>query len=181
MPILKTSAKSERGSIIIMTLMIFLIISVLGTTIVELGIMEYKTSRYELESQQARQAADAGVDWSVERIYSELSQPDNLIIEKLPTQLNCSNGTTTLAVGEESCAITIGNVKRVDPETMGDSCTYEFISAAIFEGARRAVQVRVIYNYSGGYDFPDSEGNLSFMPRTYLNRGKIISCETIIM
>jgi len=174
----KSAAQSECGSIMIMALMIFLIISVLGTTIVEVGIMEYRSSHYEFEAQQSRQAADAGVDWGLELVYGELNQVDNLNIENLPSRLNCGNAEMNLAVDDDSCEVAIGEVVKVNElGTQPNACTYQFTSMAMFGGARRAVKVQVTYQFSGGYAFVSPEGNASFAAREYLDRGKIISYE----
>jgi hypothetical protein len=53
--------KRQQGSVMVMALMIFLIISVLATSIISVAAMESKMTLYDARKEQARQLADAGV------------------------------------------------------------------------------------------------------------------------
>jgi Tfp pilus assembly protein PilX len=171
----------EFGGIMIIVLMTFLLVSILAAGIIGMGVMEFRSSHFDFQSQQAQQAADAGVDWGLENIYTELTLPANLIAESLPSSLNCGNQSMYLNVGDKTCEVSIGNViNRTNPLTEEGSYTYEFTSAGTFEGAHKLVTVQAIYHFSGGYQYTDSNGTISFLSRKYLNRGRIISYQTTI-
>ena len=159
-----------------MALMILLLLAVLGAAIIEIGLMESKSSHYAREEQQAQQAADAGVEWGMEKIYLELQQPSNLSTETLPVSLSCGNAVISLASNEETCQAIIGEVvsKTGSGNEVGQ-CTYEFSSTGLFRSARKGVTVQIIYYFVGGYQFQDGDGQLSFIPRQYYNRGQIIN------
>jgi len=181
MPIPKVGSVYEQGSIMLMVLMMFLLVSFLGIATIEVGMMEYKSSHYDFETGQALQAVDAGVDWGLEKIYSELTLPANLMVEKLPSPLICSNQIMYLNVDEKTCEVSIGKVINKNNQSIPvGSCTYEFTSTGIFEGARKKVTVQATYYFTGGYQYTNPDGNISFIPREYLNRGEIISYQTAI-
>lgn len=165
----------ERGSIMLMVLFLFLLVSFLGVSAVELGVMEVKSSHYDFAAGQAQQAVDAGVDWGLERIYAELNLPVNLITATLPSQLNCSNQVMGLNVADKTCAVSIGEVTNITNQSNDPgSCTYEFTSSGIFESACKRVTVKATYYFTGGYEYLNTDGSISFMPREYQNRGDII-------
>lgn len=172
---IKTGADCQQGGIMLMALMILLLLAVLGTAIIEIGLMESKSSHYAREEQQAQQAADAGVEWGMEKIYLELQQPSNLSSETLPVSLSCGNAVISLAGPDETGQATIGEVvSKTGSGNEGGQCTYEYSSTGFFRGARKRVTVQIIYYFAGGYQYQDGDGQLSFVPRHYYSRGQII-------
>lgn len=141
---------SERGGIMIMVLFIFLIISVLGTTIISCPIMEYKSSSYAGKEQQAQQAADGGVDWGMEKIYAELNENINLQTECLPLSLTCGHAGMILPINEGNAEVVVGRIDKVDEGGAEPNyCVYEFTSSALYEGAQRAVTVKILFIFRG--------------------------------
>jgi Tfp pilus assembly protein PilX len=166
----------DQGAVLLVAVVILMLLSVLGTTMIEIGMMEFRSSHNDFEAQQAQQAADAGIEWGMENICLELEQPANLIRETLPTLLSCGNTGVALASNGELCGARIGNVvEKVNQLGEPNWCSYEFTSTGTFRSARKAVTVQVIYYYTGGYQYENIEGSLSFIPRQYLNRGRIIA------
>lgn len=55
------SMDSQRGSTILIALMVLLVISILGTAIIDIAGMENKIAVNDIRTEQARQAADAGI------------------------------------------------------------------------------------------------------------------------
>ena len=175
MPIQRFRYGYERGSVLLMVLIMFILVSFLSIAAVDLGLMEVKSSHYDFEAGQAQQAADAGVDWGLEKIYAELTLPANLAIASLPSRLICSNQTMYLNVDDKTCDISIGEViNKTSPSTAEGLCTYEFTSTGIFEGACKKLTVQATYYFTGGYTYINAFGATSFMPREYQNRGEII-------
>jgi Tfp pilus assembly protein PilX len=171
---MKTGADCQQGGIMLMALMILLLLAVLGTAIIEIGLMESKSSHYAREEQQAQQAADAGVEWGMEKIYLELQQPSNLSAETLPVSLSCGNAVISLAGPDETGQAIIGEVSKIGSGNEGGQCTYEYSSTGLFRGGRKRVTVQIIYYFAGGYQYQDGDGQLSFVPRQYYSRGQII-------
>ena len=157
-----------------MTLMIVLIISLLGVVIIDVGLMEAKSSQYDIKVQQAQQAADAGVDWVMENIYSELTTPDNLSVVSLPANLMWGNTNMSFAQASGVCNVTVGSIVKItNPQSDSSSCTYEFTSTGKYKGANKAITVRSTYEFSGGYYYIPDDGSQYFVPRQYLDRGRI--------
>jgi len=179
MPTPKLEYSVERGSIMLMVLMMFFLVSILSVATIELGLMEFKSSHFGFQAGQAQQAVDAGVDWGLEKIYEELTMPANLIAPSLPASLTCSSQIIYLNAGDKTCEVSIGEVINRSNQPTG-SCTYEFTASGLFEGACRKVTVQATYYFNGGYQYINSDGNISFMPREFVNRGKIISYQTTI-
>lgn len=176
----KLNYDQQRGSIMLAVVMIFLLVSFLGFAVIELGLMEYKSSCYDYQAVQAQQSVDAGVDWGLENIYAELVLPDNLIVPTLPVNLTCGSRTIWLNAGESLCEINIGDIVSRSVQTgLPGSCTYEYTVTAMYEGACRKATVQSVYYFNGGYQYIDSEGSLSFMPREYLNGGQISCYQTL--
>jgi hypothetical protein len=172
----------ELGSIMIMVLLMFLLVSFLAAAVIGIGVMEFKSSHYDFQAQQAQQGADAGVDWCLENIYTELTLPANLTAESLPTRLNCSNQSMYLNVGDKTCTVSIGNIiNKTNPQNAQGLCTYEFTASGTYEGAFKQVTVQATYYFTGGYQYTNSSGTTSFLPREYLDRGKIVSYQTAMI
>ncbi|MEA4923978.1 MAG: PilX N-terminal domain-containing pilus assembly protein [Syntrophomonadaceae bacterium] len=171
----------ERGSIMLMALLLLLLVSCLGYAVIELGLIEYKSSRYDYQAAQAQQAVDAGVDWGLESIYTELTLPANLTAPALPAELSCGNQTIGLETGAKTCEIAVENIINKSVQTgPAGSCTCEFTITATFEGACRQVAVQAVYYFNGGYQYINADGDPAFMPREYLNRGKIVYYQILI-
>lgn len=156
---------NEQSNIMLTALIIFLGLSVLGTAVLVVSSMEMKMSNYAYEAEQAQQAADAGVDWTLEKIYGELQ--NYLDEEELPGSLSLANPELNLGT------VNIDNVTRLKQtsNTQGDNyCIYSFNCTGIYEGAAKIIKTAVKYNFTGGY----MDGEL-LISRSYLNRGRIIS------
>lgn len=174
MTVFKSEFSYNRGSIMLVVLMLFLLVSFLGIATLEIGLMEFKSSHYAAEMQQAQQAVDAGIDWGLENIYAELTLPANLIAESLPSPLLFGNQTTYLDVDGKTCEASIGEVIKLTEQRDDISlCTYNFTSTGLFGGACQKATIEVTYYFTGGYQYANSDGSISFMPRQYLNRGEV--------
>jgi Tfp pilus assembly protein PilX len=173
--VLEERGDRQKGGIMLMAIMILLLVGVLGVAIVEIGLMENKSGHYDWEEQQAQQAVDAGIEWGMEKIYLELQQPTNLSLTNLPARLLCGDAEMLLAGDDETCRVSIGEVVGIPgPINDSGSCTYEFTSTGSFRGARKMLTVQIIYSFTGGYQIQEVDGQWAFMPRQYINRGKII-------
>lgn len=174
--IIRKHLGSENGSIMVVILLVFMITSILAISLLNTGMMESKSSRFTGNLLQAQQGADAAVEWGLESIFMELNQPENLEIYELPLQLGCGNHT--LDIGHQGCRAAIGEVTKIGEAGMEpNQCVYGFTASAEFQGSHREVKVEVTYGFSGGYEIIVEDGNSEFMPRSYLDRGKISSCQ----
>jgi len=174
--IIRKRLSSEKGSIMVFILLVFMITSILAMSLLNTGIMESKSSRFANNLLQAQQGVDAAVEWGLESIFMELNQPENLEIYKLPLQLGCGNHS--LSIGPQGCQAAIGNVTQIaEADTEPNQCVYGFTAFAEFQGSRRDVQVEATYCFSGGYEIVGEDGNPEFVPRSYLDRGQISSCQ----
>lgn len=179
MPAKTRCLSSQQGSAILMTLMVLLVLSVLGMGIVGIAGMEFKISHYDYETQQAQQAADAGVDWGMENLYQILSQAEYLTMETLPNTLQLDNNETSFNSGADTCNVRIENVAKItqtNSQPGTNTCTYEFKSTGQFRGVSKAVTVQVVYTFMDGYSYNDpNDGTPHFMARSDFQRGKIKS------
>lgn len=85
---------STRGSAIVMALLIFLIISVLAVSVISVAAMENKISLYDANKEQARMAADAGVEVARNVILNYLGAGKTVADagNALNTELDLGNG-----------------------------------------------------------------------------------------
>jgi hypothetical protein len=126
----------EKGSILIIALMIFFVSISLGMSIIKIAAMEKKISHYALNMQQAQQAADAGVEWAIEKIYQgQIRQGDYLGFK----------------IGSETFSFTIEDVAE-EPHING----YSFKSTGLFNGVAKSLQVALSNCY-----LIDDEGNIN--------------------
>ena len=159
----------NRGSITIIALIIFLALTVMGAAAIEISRAESLISNYYYKSEQAQQAADAGVDWAIERIYNQLLDCSD--DEDLPNSFPSAN--PELPVGE----VKIKNIRILSQQANqdeGNYCAYSFECLGSYQKAYRHVKAIVEYTFAGGYmDSGD------FLPRDYLDRGIISSYQII--
>lgn len=128
---------TEKGSILIIALIILFIIMLLGMSIIRIASMEKKISYYAFSLQQAQQAADAGVEWTIEKIYhDQLGQRDSLTVE----------------IGPELFSCTIEDLIE-EPDLNG----YSFKSTGVFNGVAKTVKVALSNCY-----IIDDEGKISY-------------------
>ena len=133
---------SQEGNLMLMVLMIFLVLSVLGTAIISVASMENKISHYAVNVQQAQQAADAGAEWAIEQIWKEglpeifnerlaideLIKADIKVTDRADTVIDPGNGISQLRKSE---------------------CRYRFTVQSDYHAAKKKLDVEVVYSYSG--------------------------------
>ena len=156
---------SERGSVILMTMMVFLILSILAAAIVSAAGMEGKISHYAYRSEQAQQAADAGVEWARAEIYSRLEEQKDQ--ESLPD--DPLDYATTMEIGTEADKARIAFSEASLIKQSSQDCTYGFTSTGSFQGAKKAVTVQIRYSFT---ENRNTAGE--FLSRTYRDRGRIM-------
>jgi len=144
---------SEQGSIMLMALMIFLILSVLGTALIGMARMELQTSDYAIKVQQARQAADAGVEWAMRKIYVDIlkDRHDN----NPPPPPSFSGETWPKIIGEGSGQpeFTISDYdSQPKNDPINHTYSYKFTSIGTYKGASMTVDVTVAYSYWDTYE-----------------------------
>ena len=152
MPKLRLDKNAESGHTMLIALMTFMIISLLGTIIVEVGNMEYKSSYYDYELQQAQQAADAGIDWATESIYLQLVTAQN--DTDLPPACDLQPDSQPQKIGPEIAASRAANFEisnwhavRIS-EARSNPAVYEFIAIGHFGNAHRTIAVEGAYWYT---------------------------------
>jgi hypothetical protein len=165
----------EQGNAVLITLMVLMVLTVLGTTVIEVGSMEYKISRYDYEYQQAQLAADAGVEWSAEQVYLAIAEYQRVI--EVPYYINLSHTTDPVAIGSipgqtlsPSFSVTNWRANRVSMTS--DRFVFSLDCAGTYGRARKSIRVGITYTFDlSGFE-PNYEMNLS-------NRGVISSYEVI--
>jgi hypothetical protein len=166
---------SERGYVMLMALIVLLVLSILGAAIIQIGGLESKTSHYDYLSHQAQQGLDAGVEWTMEKIYQELKLAQYADDVSLPATLSFGN-PTAITVGTNDCVITIGAISRIEQTSQvgENSCTYQFTSTGTFGNATRTATLQVKYIFTGGYTKIVNNKEV-FVERTDFGRGNIKS------
>ena len=143
----KIQVHDEKGSILLMALMVFLVLTVMGTVAMNMASIEYKISNYIYEEQQARQTADAGVDWAVEKVYTDCLQSLSDNSEpSFPSGISWSSPSGNgLKAVEWSVEFPVNSAQILTTST-GYSC--QFISTGRFAGVSQSIEVTVIYAYN---------------------------------
>lgn len=166
---------SERGNAVLIALMVLLVLTVLSTTIIEVGSMESKISRYDYEFQQAQLAADTGVEWSAEQVYLAMAEYQR--VNDVPYYINLSHTTDPVAIGSipgqtlsPSFSVTNWRADRVSMTS--DRCVFSLDCAGIYGRAQKSIRVGITYTFDHSGSEPNYEMNLN-------NRGVISSYEVI--
>ena len=166
---------SEQGNAVLIALMVMLVLTVLGTTVIEVGTMEYKISRYDYESQQAQLLADAGVEWSAEQVYLAMVNCER--VDEVPDSIDLFHATDPVALGSIpgetlSHGFSITNWKANKVAMTSDRCVFSLDCVGVFGRAQKPIRVAITYTFNLSGPQPDYEMNLS-------NHGAISSYEVI--
>lgn len=140
----------EKGSILLPVLVVFMIISLLFLSIMEIAIMERKMSKNCTSFLQASQALDGGIDWTCEQTYFNLQTYSSS--EVLPDLvLSTADGRIDLNVpsAESSYRVLGQGVKLIDEGY--DYCIYEFSCEGSCRGVIQKAKVKVRYDYTEIY------------------------------
>jgi Tfp pilus assembly protein PilX len=158
---------SEQGSIILMTLLIFSIVSILILLIMQLSAQEMHMSEYYFRSQQAQQLADAILEQRCAEIVQVLKTDynDSQTIPELPLgwREKCTNITT--GSGEGQC-----QTDFLDIKTGPDYCSYKIKCVGYFENASKKIETIVTIHFEDSYNT-----SREFLYRTYTDNGVIAS------
>ena len=158
---------ADQGSIILMSLLIFFIISLLSMLILQLSAMEMHMSRYYFRSQQAQQLADA----ILEQRCAEISQclrsdyTDDQFLPALP--LGWREDWTELSIGSGQ-----GRCQTLflSSEPGTGYCRYRLRCIGCFENATKSVEADLTFHFTNNYN-----SKQKFLSRTFLDKGEITS------
>lgn len=157
----------EQGSIILMTLLIFFIVSILLMLILQLSSMEMHMSQYYFRSQQAQQLADA----TLEQRCAEINQclisnyTNDKFLPDLP--LGWRENWTELSTGSGQGR---SQTLFLTSETGTDYCRYRLECVGCFENATKSVEADLTFHFTDNYS-----SKQKFISRTFLDKGKITS------
>ena len=161
----------EQGSIVLMSLLIFIIVSMLMMLILQLAAMERHMSQYYFRSQQAQQLADAILEQRAAEISLRLNSDytDEELIPALPLgwQESWSELPTGTARGRcQTCFLAY--------ETGTNYCKYRLHCVGRFENAVKSVEAELTFYFINNYD-----AEQKFVSRTFTNNGEITSYQVL--
>lgn len=161
MPIKKVKNSTEEGNLMLMTLMVLLVLSVLGTTVLRVAGMENKVSRYGVQLLQAQQAADAGVDWAIEEIWKqglpeifaeqvvwEDDISSQIIVSERVVEALTDSGSENDSGNGNGYNGKQGNDNGNKNQAEAFECSYQFTSAGVCRGTTKEVAAEVVYTYT---------------------------------
>ncbi len=166
---------NQRGSVLIYSLLLLAFTAIIGFTMHNLAYMEIKMSLYEHRANQARELSEAAVLLTMEELFVILNN-DYHDVQELPASIALQNYWASIL--DEDKILQTGVITLVGQNE--DSCTYRFATNGIFQGAKKSLNVQVVFNFIENYNMiPDIDGNLQevFSYREFLDRGMIISFE----
>ncbi|MEN6326263.1 MAG: PilX N-terminal domain-containing pilus assembly protein [Syntrophomonas sp.] len=138
----RRSVLNQDGNLMLMVVLVFLVISILGTAIISIASMENKISHYTVNAQQAQQAADAGAEWAIEQIWKEglpeIFNEQLVIDELIKTDIKVTD--------REDTVIDPGNGIL---QSRKSECRYQFTVQSDYCAAKQKLEVEVVYSYSG--------------------------------
>lgn len=143
---------NEQGFVIIMALMILMILIVLGTAVLGVASMENKVSRNVYLQQQAQEAADAGLEWAIEKLYADI--PPGIPGDMEQNQIQ----------GTGSEMIT-WKVQCTELPAQENSYRYRLISTGTFQGVTKTVEATVAFAYDDSgmvFAAPDRRGIIKY-------------------
>lgn len=166
----------DSGNLTILALVIMVGLCLLGTTLMNIAIMEARCARNDYRMEQARQSVEAGIDLISECIYQELNLPYNLVAEKLPAELDCSYTQVAIQLGGEISIATTGLIsKNQEVDGVPGFCIYQVPIRGEYLNAIQNAIVELVFSYEGGYQIPAADGPSQVVPRVYLDRSQVVS------
>ena len=167
----KLSREDEQGSILVMTLFIFLMICILMILILQLSVLEMRMSEYYFRSQQAQQLADAMLEQRCAEISQSL-RSDYCDQQNLPTlPLGWREDWTEIATneGEGRC-----QTRFMDVQTGPDYCCYKIIFTGCFENAQKSIEADLSFHFQNTFD-----SKQRFISRLFTDHGVITDYKII--
>ncbi|MGI6453326.1 MAG: hypothetical protein ACOX0E_07690 [Syntrophomonadaceae bacterium] len=137
---MRASQADEKGSLLLMALILLITFSVLVTAITNMASLEYRMNDMALKDQQAQQMADAGVDWAMENIYQILLAHGDPL-----NPASWINGMQMNMAGLTGAGFSI-ILHPEDIETNGDYYIYGFTSNGYFGGVTKKARIKVQYD-----------------------------------
>ncbi|HNX27843.1 MAG TPA: hypothetical protein PKN87_00330 [Syntrophomonadaceae bacterium] len=164
---------SQRGSILIYSLLFLIFTITISLTMYSLAFMEYKMGLYEHRANQARELAESAAWMALEEINMIL-RDNYTYAEELPATITLGNNWSS--VFDEDKIMETSTV--ICEEQNESSCTYCYSTSGNYLGAEKTLSVKVLLYFDEYYHLQlDTNGNLMavFSYRDYLDRGRFIS------
>lgn len=142
----------DSGALLVMALMILVILAILGTAVLGVTSMEVRVSRDYYNQKQALEAADAGVEWAIEKIYTEVLQGENFVLVDPDSDPDCVKGIQSEDINGQSVEWNI-NMLGFENDTSGDPPSNQFLYTFESTGTynnevSKTITVKVAYPYN---------------------------------
>lgn len=159
----------QQGSIILIVLMFFLMISIMGAAILEMCITEAKIADNVFHAEQASLAVEAGIEYA--RVLSYNTLVANSGIEQIPRYIiNQAQKIILDETGEVFFILESPGILLVSENE--NSCIYKLSCRGQCQKAERKAQISIIFAFTNVYS--DEGENKEFLFRELLTRGKIL-------
>jgi len=130
------SYQNEKGSVLVLAIIIIFIFNMLIVTIISVARMESLMGVNTTKTFQVQQVADAGVEWAMEKIY--------LLLEAGEDPLDWGGGIILL----DDLAGAQANVTMIPEETVitSNAQIYSLTSTGEFAGLDKTIKVKIKYS-----------------------------------
>lgn len=167
----RKTSKNSRGYIMIYVIAGCVLISLIGSMIVNLAGLESKTCRYSTRLSQAQEAARAGVEWGLEEIFASLRNEADR--QELPTVLLTPGPHSILTDESTPIGFILEFPGAVLASSDQGSCTYTMYCTGYDHTCRRTLRAQCRYRFASIYE-PRADGGLGLKCRVFTDRGRII-------
>ncbi|MGE5389703.1 MAG: hypothetical protein ACM3PE_01440 [Deltaproteobacteria bacterium] len=167
---------AQKGSTMLAVLVVFLVISLLLLSMLQLANVDRKMSRNYTTLLQSRQAVDGGVVWACEQTYNRLqATAGSGPLPDLPVSALAGNQTISGPPNQTTCRILGEGVKLL---VQGNNyCIYGFTCEGCCHGVFQTATVRVRYDFLNLYDY--SVKPPLFDRRIFTDHGRIVSYQQV--
>lgn len=166
---------NQEGYVLVFVMIIFIIIAVICSAALNTAYLERKQSQYDFDLKQAQQAAEAGIAWTQEAIYTSLVDrsreeelPPTAVAAMGPVPLG-PNGSASYAIEEPGATL-----EKVEDS----SCIYKFICLGKGMRSQYRTVIKCEYNYINCYEM-DRFGKRVFSGRKFEDRGRVVGFRTV--
>ncbi|MEQ8175490.1 MAG: hypothetical protein ABRQ26_10540 [Syntrophomonadaceae bacterium] len=165
----------QEGYILVFVMILFVIMAVVCSATLNIAFLERKQSQYDADLKQAEQAAEAGVAWTQEAIYTCLVA--HCLEEELPQTVVAASGRVPLGPnGSASYELEEPGATLEDEEE--NSCVYKFICQGKGMRSQYRTVIKCEFNYINRYEI-DHYGKKVFKGRNFENSGEVVSFQVV--
>lgn len=148
----------QRGSVLVLTLMVLLSLTIIGTLVLSLALLESRMTIYDNRTQQAQQAADAGLEAVRAKLIAEMvaGQTPNQALQNLHPGWNDQQPWEVKLTDNLEARVNEPNISRINNREI-----IRVTSQGSYLNARKTLQADMLYTSTTAYGLCSKDLSIS--------------------